>query len=147
MVSVTLLVLLLFGVLFFTAQSSSVAGTISPDWGVASLRIGLAAAVLVLPALALCVAAWRVRARRLFLHSGLLVLLLAGACAIGLAGGAALHRWQGHWLEGQHQYGLALAAYQLSGASLPGSQDMARITVEWAEQLSTQHSYAEAIPQ
>lgn len=137
---------LLFLALIFSAWSTSAAGVIFPDWGLASLRVGIAAAVLG-AVLLLALFAWRTRARAKRIYGSLLGLLLVFVGVGGILGAASLHRLQGRWFEGRGQYGLALAAFQASGESLANSQDMARISVEWAEQLGAQRDYGAAVVQ
>ncbi len=138
---------LLFLALVFSAWSTSAAGTIFPDWGLASLRVGFAAALVgilfLLGLLFICQA----RARPLPVSGGMFGLALLVVSAGGILGSAPLHRAQGLWFEGRGQYGLALAAYRASGDTLATSQDMARLSVEWAEQLSARHDYQDAVPQ
>jgi tetratricopeptide (TPR) repeat protein len=138
---------LLFLALVFSAWSTSAAGVIFPDWGLAGLRIGFAAAlvgiVFLLGLLFICQAT----GRTLPVSSGVLGLVLLLVSAGGIFGSAPLHRLQGLWLEGQGHYGLALAAYQASGDKLAESQALARISVEWAEQLGAQHDYKDAVLQ
>lgn len=138
---------LLFLALVFSSWSTSAAGTIFPDWGLASLRVGFAAAlagiVFLLGLLFICQA----RAQPLPISGGMLGAALLVVSAGGILGSAPLHRAQGLWFEGRGQYGLALAAYQASGDTLTTSQDMARLSIEWAEQLSARHDYQDAVPQ
>ncbi len=138
---------LLFLALVLSARSTSSAGIIGPDWGLASLRIGLVAALLGGSLVIFCLIAWRTQARLAFRHSGLLALVLLSFGAGGILSAAPLHRLQGRWFESQGQYGLALAAYQAAGDSLTNSQDMVRSSIEWAEQLSDQHDYNDAVAQ
>jgi tetratricopeptide (TPR) repeat protein len=138
---------LLFLVLVLTAWSTPAAGVIFPDWGVASLRIGLAGAILGSALLFVFLVIWLAKARPTPASAGSLGLLLVCIGAGGILGAAPLHRLQGRWYEGRGQYGLALAAYQASGDNVAQSQDMARISVEWAEQLSAQQEYGTAIDQ
>jgi tetratricopeptide (TPR) repeat protein len=81
------------------------------------------------------------------IYGGVLGLLLVLVGVSGLFSAAPLHRLQGLWLEGRGEYGLALAAYEASGDSVAQSQDIARLRVEWAEQLSAQHKYGDAVAQ
>ncbi len=137
---------LLFLALFFSAWSTSAAGVIFPDWGLAALRMGVAAAILgtfVLVYLFI----WRARVQPRPVFGGALGLLLVLAGVGGVLGAAPLHRLQGRWFEERGQYGLALASYQASGDSLAESEDMARISLEWAEQFSAQHDYGAAVAQ
>lgn len=138
---------LLFLALVVTAWSSSAAGVIFPDWGLASLRIGMVAAALGIVALLLYGFLWQTRARPLPVAGGVLGVVLVLVGAGGIVGAAPGHRLQGLWFEGRGAYGLALAAYQASGDSLARSQAMARISIEWAEQLSARHQYQEAVSQ
>lgn len=138
---------LLFLVLVVTAWSTSAAGVIFPDWGIASQRIGLAGAILGSVLLLVFLVIWLAKARPTPVSAGSLGLLLVCVGAGGILGAAPLHRLQGRWFEGRGQYGLALAAYQAGGDSVAQSQDMARISVEWGEQLSVQQEYGAAIDQ
>jgi tetratricopeptide (TPR) repeat protein len=138
---------LLFLIVIFSAWSTSAAGVIFPDWGLASLRIGVVAAPLGIIALLGVALLWQARVRPLPAAGVALGLLLVLVGAGGIGGSASLHRLQGVWFEGRGEYGLALAAYQASGDNVASSQDMARISVEWAEQLSAQHNYQDAVPQ
>ena len=143
---ITALVLaLLFGLIFSFARSASPAGVIAPDWGSASFRIGLAAAVLSIPAIILWVLLWRAHAQRIFMRAGVFTLVLIVIGAAGLLSAAPLHRLQGQWFEAHGQYGLALSAYQLSGDTAASNQTMARIAVEWAEELSARQQFGDAI--
>jgi len=138
---------LLFLALVLSASSTSVAGIIAPDWGLASLRVGLVAALLGGALVIFCLIALRAQVRPAFLHSGLLALVLVSIGTGGILSASPLHRLQGRWFESHGQYGLALAAYQAAGASLSSSQEMARNAIEWAEQLSAQHDYGDAVAQ
>lgn len=140
-------VALLLLALVVTAWSTSAAGVIFPNWGVASLRIGLAGAILGSALLFFFLVIWLAKARPTPVSAGSLGVLLVCIGAGGILGAAPLHRLQGRWFEGRGQYGLALATYQEGGDSVAQSQDMARISVEWAEQLSTQQEYGAAIDQ
>ncbi|HLV99713.1 MAG TPA: hypothetical protein VKT82_13670 [Ktedonobacterales bacterium] len=143
----TLGLALLFFALIFSAWSTSAAGVIFPDWGLAALRLGFVAAALGAVALVVFLFAWQARARPLPVAGGVLGLVLVFIGAGGILGAAPLYRLQALWYEGRGQYGLALAAYQASGDSLAQSQDLARISVEWAEQLSAGHDYGAAVAQ
>ncbi len=136
---------LLLLALIFSAWSTSAAGVIFPDWGVAALRIGFVAAVLGLAALLVYLLLWQAGTRPLPAAGGVLGLVLVFVGVGGIVGAAPLHRLQGLWFEGRGQYGLALAAYQASGDNLAQSQDLARITIEWAEHLSAQQQYGAAV--
>jgi tetratricopeptide (TPR) repeat protein len=138
---------LLLLALIVSSWSTSAAGTIFPDWGLASLRIGFAAALVGIVFLPGLLFICQARARPLPISGGVLGVVLLIISAGGILGSAPLHRAQGLWFEGRGQYGLALAAYQDSGDTLTASQDMARLSVEWAEQLSAQHDYQDAVPQ
>jgi tetratricopeptide (TPR) repeat protein len=138
---------LLFLALIVSARSFSVAGAIFPDWGLASLRIGIVAAILGVILLLFYLMAWQAKVRPAPIYGGLVGLLLLSIGAAGVLSASPLHRLQGRWFEERGEYGLALAAYQASGDSLAQSQDMARIAVEWAEQLSAQHDYQDAVAQ
>jgi tetratricopeptide (TPR) repeat protein len=138
---------LLLLVLIVSAWSTSAAGLIYPDWGLASLRVGLVAALLGAVLLLLYQVIWRARVQPRPVSAGVLGLVLVVVGASGIVAAAPLHRLQGLWFEGQRSYALALASYQESGDSLAQSQDMARISVEWAEQLSGQHQYQDAVAQ
>jgi tetratricopeptide (TPR) repeat protein len=136
---------LLFGLLFFFARSTTSAGVIAPDWGLASLRIGLVAALLSIFAIILCCMLWRARARQVLARAGVFTLVLIVIGAAGLLSAAPLHRLQGQWFEARGQYALALNAYQLSGDTVASNQTMARIAVEWAEELSAHQQYGDAV--
>jgi hypothetical protein len=146
-VGLLLLLALLFAFLVISARSTTAAGVIAPDWGLASLRIGLAAVLVGGLLLVSWLCLWRLQRRPAPPHGAVAALLLVLVGAAGMLGAAPLDRLQGRWFEGQGQYGLALAAYQLSGDTLATSQDMARISIEWAKQLSARQAYADAIPQ
>jgi hypothetical protein len=143
----TLGLALLLVALVVSAWSTSAAGVIFPDWGLASLRIGFAAALVGIVFLLSFVLICQARGRPLPVAGGVLGLVLLVISIGGIFGSAPLHRLQGLWLEGQGQYGLALAAYQASGDTLAESQALARISIEWAEQLGAQHDYKDAVPQ
>ncbi|HEU5226493.1 MAG TPA: hypothetical protein VFU49_01695 [Ktedonobacteraceae bacterium] len=136
---------LLFGLLFFFARSTTSIGVIAPDWGLASLRIGLVAGVLSIPAIILWSLLWRAHARHVLARAGVFTVVLIVIGAAGLLSAAPLHRLQGQWFEARGQYGLALSAYQLSGETVASNQTMARITVEWAEELSAHQQFAHAV--
>jgi tetratricopeptide (TPR) repeat protein len=138
---------LLFPGLFVSAWSMSAAGVIFPDWGLASLRIGFAAAILGGALLLMYLLIWQAKAQPTPVYGGLVGLLLVLIGAGGVLSATPLHRLQGRWLEGRGQYGLALAAYQASGDNLANSGDMARVSVEWAEQLSARQEYGDAVAQ
>jgi tetratricopeptide (TPR) repeat protein len=105
------------------------------------------AAALGAAALVVFLLAWQARVRPLPVAGGILGLVLVFIGAGGMLGTAPLHRLQALWFEGRGQYGLALSAYEASGDSLAQSQDLARISVEWAEQLSAGHNYGAAVAQ
>ena len=136
---------LLFGLLCFFARSTTASGVIAPDWGLASLRIGLAAALLSIPAVILWVLLWRAHIQRILMRAGVFTLALIVIGAAGLLSAAPLHRLQGQWFEARGQYGLALSAYQLSGDTAASNQTMARIAVERAEELSAHQQFGDAI--
>jgi tetratricopeptide (TPR) repeat protein len=136
---------LLFGLLFFFAKSTTSAGVVVPDWGLAGFRIGLVAAVLGIPALILWFMLWRAHARQVLARAGVFTLVLIVIGAAGLLSAAPLHRLQGQWFEARGQYGLPLSAYQLSGDTVASNQTMARIAVEWAEELSAHQQFGDAV--
>ncbi len=143
---VTAIVLaLLFGLLCFFARSTTSSGVIAPDWGLASFRIGLVAAMLSIPAIILWLLLWRAHAQRVLMRAGVFTLVLIVIGAAGLLSAAPFHRLQGQWFEAHGQYGLALNAYQLSGDTVASNQTMARIAVEWAEELSAHQQFGDAI--
>ena len=144
---IALALLVLFGVVILFARSVSPEGIIQPDWGLASLRIGLVAVILSGPALVVCYLLWRAQVRLALRRVGILALLVFLLGGVGLLSADPLHRLQGQWFEARGLDGLALGAYQLSGASLETDQNMPRIEIEWAEQLSTEHDYGEAVTQ
>jgi tetratricopeptide (TPR) repeat protein len=136
---------LLFGLLFFFARSTTSIGAIAPDWGLASFRMGLVAVVLSIPAIILWFVLWRAHARHILVRAGVFALVLIVIGAAGLLSAAPLHRLQGQWFEARGQYGLALNAYQLSGDTVATNQTMARIAVEWAEELSAHQQFGAAV--
>lgn len=138
---------LICGLIFFFAKSATPAGSIAPDWGLASLRIGLVAALLSIPAIIVWFLLWRAHVQTVLARGGVFTLVLIVIAAAGLLSASPLRRLQGQWFEARGQYGLALGAYQLSGDTIATNQTMARIAVEWAEQLSANQQFGDAVAQ
>ena len=138
---------LIFGLIFFFAKSASSAGSIAPDWGLASLRIALVAALLSILGIIVWFLLWRAHVQVVLARVGVFTLVLIVIGAAGLLSASPLRRLQGQWFEARGQYGLALGAYQLSGDTIATNPAMARIAIEWAEQLSANQQYGEAVAQ
>lgn len=145
-VAVTVLALI-FGLIFFFAKSASSAGSIAPDWGLASLRIGLVAALLGISGIIVWFLLWHAHIQAVLARVGVFTLVLIVIGAAGLLSASPLRRLQGQWFETRGQYGLALGAYQLSGDTIATNPTMARIAIEWAEELSAHQQFGDAIAQ
>jgi TolA-binding protein len=74
-----------------------------------------------------------------------LMIVLAALAGAGLTLGTPIHRLQAKSLEGQHQWEQALMEYQMAGERAPASTDLARVYVQWGEQLSAAHNYGASI--
>src|SRR5579883_3619250 len=107
-VGLMLLLALLFAFLVISARSTTAAGVIAPDWGLAGLRIGLAAVLVGGLLLVSWLFLWRLQRRPAPPYGAVVALLLVLVGAAGILGAAPLDRLQGRWFEGQGQYGLAL---------------------------------------
>lgn len=138
---------LIFGLIFFFAKSASSAGSIAPDWGLASLRIGLVAALLSISGIIAWFLLWRAHVQAVLARVGVFTLVLIVIGAAGLLSASPLRRLQGQWFEARGQYGLALGAYQLSGDTIATNPTMARIAIEWAEELSAHQQFGDAVAQ
>ncbi len=71
------------------------------------------------------------------------VLLIFAGEGVGLQ--SPVHYFQAATLENQQQWEQALAEYQLAGQRPPDSDALARVYVEWGEQLSAGRHYMDAI--
>jgi tetratricopeptide (TPR) repeat protein len=134
--------ILLTGLVFF-----------NPDWATGSLIAGTIA--IILAVLLVIVAGVRValgmlaatnpKRRSQVVSATLLVLLLLAFSGIGLSQQTSLHAMQARYLEGQHNWQMAVIEYQEAGEVPPASENLARVYNEWGETLSTQEHYAEAV--
>jgi tetratricopeptide (TPR) repeat protein len=71
------------------------------------------------------------------------VLLIFAGEGVGLQ--SPVHYFQAATLENQQQWEQALAEYHLAGQRPPDSDALARVYVEWGEQLSAEHNYMGAV--
>jgi hypothetical protein len=75
----------------------------------------------------------------------LLIIILAAAGGVSLATAPSLHAVQARQLEGSGQWQAAIAEFARSGEAQPDAPDIARVYVEWGEQLTAGHLYQQAI--
>lgn len=142
-------VALVLGLLLFFTGSDWAAG--AQTAGIVALIVGalILIAFGVRSALGMLVAT-NMHRRSQIISAILLALILFAVGAIGLTQGLGIHAVQGHFLEGQQKWQLAINEYQASGQAAPASNDIARTYVEWGEQLSgqqpqSQQQYSDAL--
>ncbi|MGH2478843.1 MAG: hypothetical protein ACRDHW_04205, partial [Ktedonobacteraceae bacterium] len=126
---------------------------LNPDWATGALIAGIVS--LIMAVLLLITAGVRVslgllaesnpHRRTQAISTILLVLLLFLVGGIGISRLNGLHAMQARYLEGQHNWSTAIKEYQFAGEVAPNSANLARVYNEWGEDLSKQHSYADAV--
>jgi hypothetical protein len=79
--------------------------------------------------------------------SALLLLTLSAAGTYALTNQTAIHRLQARVLENNQQWQASIHEYELAGEQTPHAPNIARVDLEWGEQLLQQENYRDAIDQ
>ena len=77
--------------------------------------------------------------------SALLLVALSASGIFALTGQSTIHRLQAHALENNQQWQASIGEYWLAGEQAPNASNVARVHLEWGEQLLRQGMYENAI--
>jgi tetratricopeptide (TPR) repeat protein len=77
--------------------------------------------------------------------SALLLVTLSGSGVFALTSQPAVHQLQANALENGKQWQASIREYGLAGEQAPNAPDIARVDLEWGEQLLQQKQYHDAI--
>ena len=77
--------------------------------------------------------------------SALLLVALSASGVLALTGQQTIHRLQARALESNQQWQASIREYELAGDQKPDAPNVARVELEWGEQLLQQKNYHDAI--